>query len=325
MKKTLAILLALAVVGGAAFAQVTVALGASGGVKIVDQDYQAGFARDGAGSDVLTFKAAKDKTSFAFNVDDYDSYADGTGANFLIRDWNYTTANDYVKVIVGKTRNADFRSAMGYGWATSVGATRRFFGGGVYGIIAETQSLGPLTLGLGLPVPEAGADTSDVLKQTNIGASYAIADIGTVKALGELDLRDGKSSRVAGSFELSAVKDLAATVYVQSIFSDTPQIFVGANAYYTMGKLWLGAEAEYVKDWVTTTGTLNGFDVAGKVSYTVLDNLTAWAKGGLKVDESTFVYGGVDYDFVPGLTAEAEVGYTDAVQADLTVYYSFAF
>jgi len=325
MKKTLAILLALVVVGGAAFAQVTVAAGASGTVYLVDQDGKASFARDGSGYDVLTFKASKDKSSFAFNVDNYDKYADGTGADFLIRDWNYTTANDFAKVIVGKVRNGDFRSAMANGWYANVGATDRFFNGANYGIVAETQSLGALTLGLGLPIPEAGVVSTDMLKMTNVGASYAIANIGTVKALGELDLRDGKNSRVAGSFELSAVKDLSATLYAVSVLADAPTLFVAGSAYYTMGKLFVGAEAEYFNKFVTSSATYDGFDVNGKIAYSVTDSLTGWAKGGLNVDKTTQVYAGIDYGFIPGLTATAQIGYTDAIQGNVNISYAFAY
>ena len=321
MKKLLAILLALAVVGGVAFAQVTVAATASGGLTIFDQDASAVFARDGSGYDVLTFKASKDKTSFAFNVDNWDSFANGTGGNFLIRDWNFTTSNDWGKFIVGKVRNGDFRSSMAYGYYAKVGATRRFFGGAAYGMLFETTGLGDLTLGLGLPITETAADTVAVLEKSNIGVKYAIKDFGTVKALAELNFTSGGKSRFAASADITGVKDLAANVYFM-FDTNGNGLYVAGNAYYTMDKLAINLEAEYLMDWAT----FNGPTVGLKAIYTLSDPLSVFAKAGLDIAGDFHVWAGADYDFVPGLTAEVEAGYSaGAVKYDVSCYYSLSF
>lgn len=357
MKKLLAILLALAVIGGAAFAQITVAATASGGVQLIDQDTSAKFARDGSGYDVLTFKAAKDKTSFTANLDnflngytagsaiyaadntvdtdaatagvqgdadtdlDVVGYTNASSPFSAFRDWNFTTSNEWGKFIVGKTRNADFRSSMAYGYYAEVGATRRFFGGGVYGAIFETTGLGALTLGLGLPIPEAGADTIDTVEKTNVGVKYAIDGVGTIKALAELNFTSGGKSRFAASADITAVENLAANVYFM-FDTNGNGLYVAGNAYYTMDKLAVNLEAEYLSNW----GGVDGPTVGLKAIYTLADPLSVFAKFGYDIDGGIHAKGGVDYDFVPGLTAEVQAGYdVDAVAYDATIYYSLSF
>jgi len=322
MKKAIVLLLVLAVLGGAVFAQVTVGVTASGGVTLFDQDTMATFARDGAAYDLLTFKASKDKTSVAFTVDNFDSYT--TAANFVFRDWYFATANDMVKIILGKPRNGDFRAAMDHGWYADVGSTYRFFGGASYGAIVESTGLGALTLGLGLGIPEAGVDSVDMLEKANLAVKYDIADVGTIKALAMLDLtgNTGAVQTIGASFGYTGMENLSATLYTRAILGDDNQFYVAGSAYYTMDKLYLGFEAEYLSNW----GGVDAPSVGAKVAYNVTDPLSVFVKAGYKTDETMHFWGGVDYDFIPGLTAEFEAGSKAGdVMYDLSVYYSYSF
>jgi len=319
MKKLLAILLALVVVGGA-FAQVTTAISASGAVQFVDQGGWASFNKDGLGYNTLTFKGSDADGKWGFSVTDEDFITSA----FEIRDWSAWYKGDFTKVIVGQIRNADIRllGATG-GNAANFAGTQRFFGvagtgAGKYGMIVESTTLGALTLGLGLPILETKAQIADVACKTEIGAAYTIENVGKFIVLVRPDLVTTTNVVTNVGFTYTGMEGLTATVIGRYDIKAADDFRFNVGADYGKDKITGGFEFSAVSaaefDW----------DVYAYGGYQVLDPLAATLEATYASDESYSVNLNVEWDHGNGMTCGADIGYNGELTNDLYVGYSIS-
>lgn len=338
MKKLLAILLALVVVGGA-FAQVTTAISLSGQVTLYDQDGVTTFARDGADYDVVTFKAADADGKYGFSISD-NNFIDGIG---VPRDWNVWAKGKYTKVILGNLRNGDFRTLLTEG-DVGVGSTNRITN---YGVLVESLPMGGLTLGVNIPSPEAGADFADVIKNVDIGAKYDLEGFGSFTALVQLSNADAINATLGTKYDRDGVAATTTDVAFDALFLnfgvtytgvenltvngvfkfvksenlDASDIYFGLGGYYTMDKLYAYAEFAGINRDEFTWDT----SVAGV--YTIMDPMTAKLNVTYNSDNDYGVYGTLGYDYGNGLSSEIALGYgsADDFTYSTSLYYSVAF
>lgn len=347
MKKLFVLLLALSVLAGAAFAQVTTAISLSGGVKLIDQVGDSAFEQDGANYDVLTFKATDKDGNYGFSISD----ADILGGGIAVRDWNvwFNLFDGKAKFIAGLLRNGDFRMLLPVGKTTAFGATDRITG---QGFILEVMPMDGLTLGLSHPVATTAQDFVDVtLGGLDFGAAYTIADIGKVifqlqmdQSYG-IDLNDNGTTDlitetvydalvVNFGFSYTGMEGLTANLigkFVSSTDGDASHIFVGAGALYTMDKLevllegCLASKPEFLgNDTSVKVGTF--WDVYLRPWYTITDNLYVYAPITFDQDNVFTAKAVAGYDFLNGLQFEVGAGVADSeVVADVYFWYSVAF
>lgn len=330
MKKLIVLLLAFAMVG-AVSAQVTTAVSLSGQVDLVKEDGKGQFVQWGSGYDLLTFKATeKDgKYGISATIDGFldNSYLDGIDAAAAVptftnvlpqfRDWNFFGKGKFTKVFVGKLRNADFRTTLPYWPSYDVfGGTDRITG---YGLLVETLPMNGLTLGVNLPYGLTAANTVDVLQNADIGAKYDIKDVGSFKALVNLDLVAPTANIVNLGFTFTGVKNLTAVAIGQlKLDANTYKAAVGV-AYTGVDKLTVNVEGGFVD----TAGVIT-YSAWGQGAYDLSDKLSATA-GAFYGSAGYDVYANVDYAYGNGLTSEVLVGFDSAFRAALTLYYTVSF
>jgi len=321
MKKAIVLLLALAVFGGAVFAQVTTAISFSGTVTLFDQESQGVFGQDGDGYDLLTFKGATEDGLIGFSMTDSDLF---TG-DFVLRDWNvyYKLFDSKVRVMIGKLRNADVRMILP-NWNTNVfGGTERISG---YGLLTSVYPVDGLTLELNLPYDTTVMDTADVFQMADFGAKYVIADVGTIIFLANLDLV-AETNKVNFGFTYSGMENLTATLVYKGIFATDTEHLFAVGAAYEMGALSVGLE--FAGDYVTEELY---FDVAANADYTISDALSAGLLALYFSDEVFYalpatidISAYIDYMLADGLDAVLTVGYTDEVYYSVDMVWSVAF
>lgn len=348
MKKLLAVLLALCVIGGFAFAQ-AIGATASGGVTLIDEDLNSTFARNGSGYDVLSLKGTdKDgKWGFTANLDNFLNtyaaaaltYTDSNGnkkydvgepitgvtspttAFTGFRDWNAWFKTPYVKFIVGKIRNGDFRQTLPSGWIGNYAATSRFFGGVAYGLVVESTTLGSVTVGLGLPVPEAGATLVSTLENADIGFKYADKTL-TAKAQIELGL-DSSTNIVNLGAAYTGVENLNLVGLTKLTFASASSYAFALGGYYTMDKLNVGLELE------GKYTTAFAYDACLDTSYAVNDAITADLRVMYYSTNTVDAFLAGTYDFGNGCDFYAQVGYDttpdEGLYYGLTFEYSISF
>jgi len=324
MKKLIVLLLALAMVG-AVSAQVTTAIGLSGGITLVDQAGQSIFARDGAGTETITFKGTEKDGKYGFSVGFKDVLSRaGAGVDDAktfggLNSWNAWFLGKYAKVKVGLgLGNSTFRTALYKYWKTAFG---RLDGISGYGVAAESTTLGDLVVGTFVPVPEAATDSLKMLTGADLGAKYTLKGVGVAQAY--VDLATG-ANKVGLGFTYTAMKGLTASV-ITSLGFEANNYRFGASAKYTgIEKLVVALQASD-----SLIAGANSFDVYAEGGYDITDAIfaSAWAK--FVSTGSVFTAGAfVDYSFANGLTLEANAGYdfsASALNADLTLYYGVAF
>lgn len=313
MKKAIVLLLALVVLGGAAFAQATVAVSLSGGVTLIDENTEGVFAPDGNGYDVITIKANKDG-NFGFSASDQNLL---DGSFDTLRDWNvyYKIFGGKAKVTFGNLRNGDIRMLLPNWNTTLFGATDRITG---YGVLTNVYPMDGLTLAVNLPYGLTAEATGDVFQKIDLGAKYVIADVGTVIALANLNLVT-ESNIVNFGFTYSGMENLTATALYKGTFATTSEHKFAVGADYTVDAISAGLEFCGVYTDVLA------WDLAAFGSYTISDTLSA---GAMFLFDSESLYDAsayVDYDLGNGFVAELEAGYNADVYYNATLYYAIAF
>lgn len=312
MKKAIVLLLALAVLGGAAFAQVKTSISFSGGVTLVDQDGNGVFAHDGAGSDVLTFKGTSEDGLFGFSITDENIF-DGFDA---IRDWNayYKLFDSKARVMVGNLLNADFRVTVPYGGVTNR-ATNRITG---YGVLTTVYPVDGLSFGVNLPYNTAGEEVADTFQKADLGAKYVIADVGTAIALFDLNLVTDTNVLNLG-FTFSGVENLTAVALYKGTFAASATHAFGFGANYNLDALSLYAE------FSGTSAAAFTWDAFARAEYQILDNLGSGVKASFASDETYDVTADVTYNLVKGLDLGASIGFDGDVHFDVGLYYAISF
>jgi len=317
MKKAIVLLLALAVLGGAAFAQATVAVSLYGDVVLVNQDAEGVFERWGAGYDVITIKASKD--NYGFNISDQNVLDGAFPDAASIRDWAvyYKVFEDKAKFTFGKLRDGTIRMTLpNWYYGANLGGTNRITG---YGLLANAYPMDGLTLGLNLPYAETAAPVADVLQMADIGAKYVIADVGTLIALADLNLV-AESNVINFGFTYSGMEALTATLLYKGTFAAAAtHAFAVGVAYDVSEALNFGVEF----DGAYTTEL--AWEVAAGAGYTISDTLYAGFKGFYDSDAAYDVDAWVGYDLGAGFTVEADAGFDGAFHGGLTAYYAVSF
>ena len=316
MKKLIVLLLAFAMVG-AVSAQVTTAIALSGGVTLINENGQSIFARDGSGSDTITFKGSEKDGKYGFSIGYKNVLNDLNADTFgTLSSWNAWYLGKYAKVKVGQgLGNSTFRTALAKYSKLAFG---RLDGISGYGIAAESTTLGDLVAGVYIPVPEVATDSVDMLTGADLGVKYTLKGVGVAQAY--VDLATG-ANKVGLGFTYTGVKNLTAAA-ITSLGFEAKNYRFGASVKYTgVEKLTAIVEASD-----SLIAGANSFDVYGEGGYDVTDAIyaSAWAK--FKSTGNVFTLGAfVDYNFANGLTLEANGGYdfaASALNADLTLYYA---
>lgn len=320
MKKAIVLLLALAVLGGAVFAQANVKVALSGAVTIIDQDQNGVFAPDGNGYDTLTITATKD--NFGFSMTDQNILTGG----IELRDWNvwYQLFDKKAKVTFGNLRNGDFRMLLPNAVAANLAATDRITG---QGMLLQAYPMDGLTLGVNLPYGLTAEATADVFQKLDLGAKYVIADVGTVILLANLKATTaatdivpvGEYTLVNFGFTFSAVENLTATVLYKGYFGDETAHKFGLGLGYTMDALSVGAE------FAGAYTTELAWDLALTAGYDITDAIYAGADFAFDSDSAYDVSAYVGYNFGAGLKVEAGFGYNEEVYYSLKAKYAIAF
>ena len=319
MKKLIVLLLTIAMVG-AVSAQVTTSVKLSGGVTLVDQAGKAIFARDGSGTETLTFKAAEKDGKYGFSITYPDVLALDTTA---VSGWNVYYVGDYVKYTLGyKLSNSTFRASLDQYSKTSFGRLSGISSGisDANGIFLQSTTLGDLIVGAFFPVTTAGGPTLDLLKGADAGVKYTIKDIGFAQAY--LNLATG-ANKVGVGFTYNAIKGLTVAA-ISEIGIEAKKYSFGASANYGgIDKLTIHLQA------CDVYATTNSFEVYGQADYALLDNVSATGWGKFVSTGNVMKVGAfVDYSFANGLTLEGNGSYdfsTSKLGADLTIYYGVSF
>jgi hypothetical protein len=318
MKKLIVLLLTIAMVG-AVSAQVTTSVKLSGGVTLVDQAGKAIFARDGKGTETLTFKAAEKDGKYGFSITYPDVLAlDATA----VSGWNVYYVGDYVKYTLGyKLSNSTFRASLDQYSKTSFGRLSGI--SDANGIFLQSTTLGDLIVGAFFPVTTAGVTTAggptlDLLKGADAGVKYTIKDIGFAQAY--LNLATG-ANKVGVGFTYNAIKGLTVAAISEI---EAKKYSFGASANYGgIDKLTIHLQA------CDVYATTNSFEVYGQADYALLDNVSATGWGSFVSTGNVMSVGAcVDYSFANGLTLEGNGSYdfsTSTLGADLSVYYGVSF
>ncbi len=315
MKKLIVLLLTIAMVG-AVSAQVTTSVKLSGGVTLVDQAGNAIFARDGSGTETLTFKAAEKDGKYGFSI----TYPDVLTLDVTsVSSWNVYYVGDYVKYTLGyKLSNSTFRASLDQYSKTSFGRLSGI--SDANGIFLQSTTLGDLIVGAFFPVTTAGGPTLDLLKGADAGVKYTIKDIGFAQAY--LNLATG-ANKVGAGFTYNAIKGLTVAA-ISEIGIDAKKYSFGVSANYGgIDKLTIHLQA------CDVYATTNSFEVYGQADYALLDNVSATGWGKFVSTGNVMKVGAfVDYSFANGLTLEGNGSYdfsTSKLGADLTIYYGVSF
>lgn len=339
MKKLFVLLLALSMVVGVAFAQVTTAISLSGGVKLIDQDTLSKFEQDGAGYDTLTFKATSADGTYGFSMTDENilgSDIGSTGSGIDVRDWNvwYKLFGGKAKVTFGALRNGDYRTTLPNWEVDTFGGTDRI---NVQGVLFQAYPVDGLSLGLGLPVSTTAKDTVDyTLKGVDIGAAYTIADIGKATVLVRLNesfdpdgttgplVADTDATMINAGFSFTGVEGLTANLlgkYVTSTnYSGT---YFAAGAEYAVTEA-LTAMAEFGLKSVEDT---TNWDIWARGKYVLTEMFYGYATFTINDASDYTVIATPGVDFGNGFSAELDIGYDSLKDFvyDVYLYYSIAF
>lgn len=313
MKKAIVLLLALTIIGGAVFAQATVAVSLSGKVVLVNQDGEGMFAPNGSGYDLLTIKASKD--NYGFSIVD-SNILNGFEA---VRDWNvyYKMFDDMAKFTFGNLRDGAIRMTLpNWYYGNFLGATDRISG---YGLLSNLYPMDGLNIGVNLPYGLTAEPVVDVLKKIDLGAKYVIADMGTLIALANLNLVT-ESNIFNFGFTYSGMEALTATVLYKGTFATAAtHAFAVGVAYDVMEALSVGVEF----DGAYTTAL--AWEVAGGASYTVTEAISVDVVGMYADDASYDASATLTYDLGAGFELAGNAGYDGTFYAALTAGYSVSF
>lgn len=305
MKKAIVLLLALAVLGGAVFAQ--------DGIKF-DGYVSTGLYLTGDTVDLQNYYNSGKDTRVRFNA----SYTDGDfGMKFRLQSNDFTTTafvtqayvrggffDNMLKFKVGKLD--DYSMAT---WNNNYGTTDGLTGPEFF--LTPTEGL---TFAVFMPVTLAGGPTSDMIDGTKLGVSYAMDGIGSFLAGGDF-LAATQDAWFAA--KITAVENLYANVEVYVPTFDTVEPEFSSDIGYTMDALTVA-----LYDEVVFASTLTWL-VEPYVSYALSDMVAVGA-------DFTYTDAG-DYDvfanlsYTPGKEEiNAKVGY-DGTDAYVGVSLDFYF
>jgi hypothetical protein len=322
MKKAIALLLALAVIGGAAFAQSKANVYIEGELQLWNLEPLSNHAYNYAD---VTFSGSNDTAGYSLTL---AGTADNLLNNAAVRDWkvDYKIFDNALVVTTGNLRNGTYR--MGDVWGAYY-FTDRITG---YGLLTEVKSIENLSIGVNLPIPAANTDTVDVLKGTDLGVTYKIDGIGNLIALANLNLVTERNI-VNFGFNLTAVDKLALRVLYKGDFNGATDVstnWFDVNARYDLGALKVGA----LFHGILVTDKDLDWNAIVRADYKINDDLSARFFGRYRGTETTTgetfdAYAQGTYAFGGGLSTTLRAGYTDRSDTGLyvqqTLWYSVSF
>jgi len=314
MKKLLAILLALAVVGGVAFAQAAPGLVLSG--------YVSSGVKYDSSTDAVTMqnnnvsgKQARLRLNANYDNGDF-------GLKFRFQSNDLSAAPLITQMLVkGNLFNKMASFKVGklddYTYATYWNSYGSF--DGVWGAMAMVKPVAGLNIGVYMPATTPGGTTvllADSLKGIGIGVAYAADKVGNL-VLGGKFFGTTKSAYVG--FNFTGVENLFAELEASVPDLSTIAPAVHGQFAYTMDKLTVGT---YTDD---TIGTTFAWGVDPYVEYALNDMFTAGADF---LIDSTNAYTATAYGYVylgPKATLKPELSYssTKAVVVACSVDWSF--
>ena len=307
MKKLLAVLLALAVVGGFAFAQGKVSVGLDGTYTLINQDIQ-GVATTYDNTYATAFKvtgttAEGDKgLTLVFTTPSATGPVSYTSYNA----WFYMF-NKAVKLNFGNYRDSGFRTVFSTGtFDFGREAQQVQLGISVYPVAG-------LTVQADLAYSATATDVVDILTASNFMASYAIDKIGTVKAWALL----GATNAFGGAFQFTGVENLEADVAVNY----ATNLDFAVYATYA-----LGAFTPYFEFDGTLAGSTFSWEAYVEADYAINDNLSAEADFDYASSNAYAVSACAYWDFLNGVKIGAKAKYdgTDFTWS-IPLKYSVAF
>jgi len=280
MKKALLILLALSIVGAAAFADLKanafVVAGAKGVTgKAAGVDYNSLYGYD-------YYRGFSSLAVLFFNYQGSDPNFGYDARLLYIPNLGLTPTMDrsdvWVKffdglltVTVGQMTPNSFATPE-MEWGDS-----QFNGAGINLTVKPIEGL-EVAYQMTVPVDGTAPVMSDAFANSKIGASYSMKDVFDVKGAYLLSKVEKTSDAYAG-FALNAVPGLGAWVEllmvdIGSTVTGETDIYVEAN-YKVMPELLVGVAFEY--NMIASDSALNNFVVEPYVSYTLMEGLAATA------------------------------------------------
>jgi len=287
MKKALAILTALAVVGGAAFAEVNVGgWGRIGYIPYTSVDgadaFTDAYPRWADGGRVgVNFSGSSDNVGFNLNL---DSNGNAFGVGDQAKIW--VKVNSMFGFQVGKIQQDVLRGKIGDFGAfelESAGGEDDIFArfNPQTGLIVDITPMDGVYIGAAMDATgpkgydDAGKTlTEDAVKAIQLGAGYVIADIGHLRAQ-YLGSAADDSSMVQVAFALTAVENLLVDAGAKIALGEAKDTSIAAGLKYSgVENLGLTARTKVV------LGDDLGLVVAGQAEYTVAAPLAVGAEGG---------------------------------------------
>lgn len=317
MKKAIVLLLALAMVGGAAFAQSKVSVSLDGSVTIFDQDFNSVLKPSGNGYDTVTIKGASEDGTYGFSITDQNILDGAFPDAASIRDWNvyYKLFDGLARVTFGKLRNGDVRLTLPNWEVDGLGGTDRISGEGV---LFNVYPMDGLTVAYNLPVATTAATIGNVFQASDIGVKYDITDLGTAILLVNLNI-PASSNVINAGFKFTAVENLTATVLYKGTLATASTHAFAVGGSYKLDALSAGLE------FAGAYGTAFTWDLAALGKYQITDEIYA---GALFKFNSASAYDGsayAAYDFGNGLQTKLSAGYNGALYYNMKLLYSVSF
>lgn len=346
MKKALLIILALSIVGAAAFADVKLNAFVVAGAKmqtakalgvesnaLYGYDYYRGFGSLA----VLFFNYQGSDPNFGYDARLLYIPSLGLAPTMDRSDVWVKFFDGLLTVTVGAmTPNAFATPEMEWG-------DSQFNGAGINLTLKPIEGL-EVAYQMAVPVDGTQPVISDAFANSKIGASYSMKDVFDVKGAYLLNKTDKASDAYAG-FSLTAVQNLGLWVELLMIdigntVSGETDIYVEAN-YKVMPELLVGAAFEY--NMIASDSALSNWVVEPYVSYTLMEGLAATAgadfgngnfgwyglqAGGVTVTKDGFMWDAfarIDWATPLGnLRVKAQYGSPDS-KLDANAYYFYVY
>ena len=308
MKKLLAVLLALMVVGGFAFAQGKVAIGLDGKVTLIDQDLVGSTAYyNNTYVSGLSFSGTDADATKGVSISMLGAPVHGNAllvANY--KGW-WTFADKMLKLSIGDFSMSDYRT-----YALYTGAANSKLGGGqVEQVLLQAYPVAGLSIGLQVPYSTTAVNAGDLWTTPGIGMSYAIADVGTLKANANISYPTDTYVFAAG-FDYTGVETLEVVAVYQGTYTTALSNWFNLSANYNLDKLALYAEFDGSYD------TAFAFTAYLSAGYTINDNLSASLDASMDDASVIDVSGTGTYAFGNGVSLNGTVGYN----TDSGLYWS---
>lgn len=281
MKKTLAILLALVVVGGLVFAQdAPAAIGKvgmwnEGDVTLINNDYNTAWGPSWAGSgwyNSLTTSYDGNNVSFSMTAEFGDDVLPLKLRNYGA---TYTAFGGIAKISGGKLRTGfDYRMTN---YSDASGFSTRLANAET-GIALQLYPITGLSLGAFVPVQTAAQAAETTYAKTAFGAAYTVDKVAKVMASYMAETKE-----IFVGADVKAVEKLTLQVGYKNVLDASNNFYVNAG-YPIMDKLALNGYADLN---LASAGTLT-YGAKGFLEYTVdpymlgvavaYDNGDAWIK-----------------------------------------------